>query len=316
MKWKRMIRRMRRRKKWRILSLLVPLLALIIGIAASIGYLPLGAFEPPPRSVCGNGIIEYLEQCDDNNTATDDGCENCQTALGDPSIFAVAISEPSGIAWHPYYHTFIVVDDGGSVYFWDGENATVQLLAHGLGNLKSVAVADGESPLFYLGKENCASCDNPCPATIREISVENDTVTIHHEFEIPIEDIPACGNGLGGLAIVYGQFYAAYNTNGEIYVYDRMGNALVKERSFSSGHPQITGLHYHEPEYALYALFGGKQHKLRRIDLFGSVLYEADGRLSEWSLSPKNAQEGIYRLGNRLILADNLGVIRSYPFVR
>src|SRR6516225_7910383 len=34
------------------------------------------SFDAPPTSVCGNGIVEFGESCDDGNTASGDGCSS------------------------------------------------------------------------------------------------------------------------------------------------------------------------------------------------------------------------------------------------
>jgi cysteine-rich repeat protein len=46
--------------------------------AAGEGQGGVGAPPEPPKPVCGNGIIEAGEECDDANRAGMDGCEKCQ----------------------------------------------------------------------------------------------------------------------------------------------------------------------------------------------------------------------------------------------
>jgi len=47
---------------------------------------------PPPATVCGNGIVEGAEQCDDGNTVSGDGCDaSCQTEVTPPVVPPVVV---------------------------------------------------------------------------------------------------------------------------------------------------------------------------------------------------------------------------------
>ena len=51
-----------------------------------------------PPTVCGDGVVEGLEQCDDGNNRNGDGCEADCTETFDTSIWAVTIPGDAGIA--------------------------------------------------------------------------------------------------------------------------------------------------------------------------------------------------------------------------
>ncbi|WP_254614758.1 lamin tail domain-containing protein [Myxococcus sp. CA056] len=58
---------------WSFRQLLAPLTALLLVVSACDGD------DPPSNPVCGNGVVESGERCDDGNTTNGDGCErSCQ----------------------------------------------------------------------------------------------------------------------------------------------------------------------------------------------------------------------------------------------
>lgn len=56
-----------------------------------------GPPPPPPPSVCGDGVMEDLEECDDGNEVSGDGCEVDCTITFDTSIWQVSAGGQAGI---------------------------------------------------------------------------------------------------------------------------------------------------------------------------------------------------------------------------
>lgn len=86
-----------------------------------------GSTPPPTGSVCGNGMIQSGEQCDDGNTASGDGCSStCQTETVSGTSVDLRIKQ-----WYPQGRNYIFVcDETGytaTSYLWnfgDGHKQT------------------------------------------------------------------------------------------------------------------------------------------------------------------------------------------------
>jgi cysteine-rich repeat protein len=95
----------------------------------------------PPPGVCGDGLLDRGEACDDGNDANDDGCVSCESPRSCAEILALAPMSPSGLykvdpgaSGEPWSVTCDMDKDGGG---WTG--FSVQDTCNG--HLESMVVA-------------------------------------------------------------------------------------------------------------------------------------------------------------------------------
>ncbi len=133
-----------------------------------------GPPPPPPPSVCGDGMMEDLEECDDGNQVSGDGCEIDCTVTFDSSIWQVTAGGQAGI--QDVGHG-VVVDGAGNIIavgyvsdavanpdMWirkldpDGNEIwTTQLDPSGGGDDRAYAVAvDGADNIYVTGEIDTA----------------------------------------------------------------------------------------------------------------------------------------------------------------
>ncbi len=90
-------------------------------------------------SLCGNGVVDPGEECDDGNSALNDGCSNCKVdcELG-------AMKDPVN---HHCYHLFVMATQAAPAEMfcelWGGQS--------GLGHLVSISDASEETFVSGLG---------------------------------------------------------------------------------------------------------------------------------------------------------------------
>lgn len=119
--------------------------------------------------VCGNGILESGEQCDDGNTNNGDGCSNsCQCEAGPPSNDNCA--------------NRIVLPSGDGVYFFSTNGATTDGPSH------ASCQFDGQTYADVWYNWNSGSCDG--------VLVVSTCGTINYDSDIVVYQGCDCGPGL------------------------------------------------------------------------------------------------------------------------
>lgn len=172
-------------------------------------------------------------------------------------------NEPSGLAWHSGRNQLVGVGDEGQVFAMnaDGSNLTVWQVG---GDLEDIAVADPASPYVYLADED---------GYIVKYNLSNGTKAQTWDVRTWMPEL-ACGSsscGMEALTYANGYFYAGYQYNGKIYVFDLSGNTASLETTWNAlssyGYTSFSGLHYRD-NY-LYALY---RNTMGILDLNGNVL--------------------------------------------
>ncbi|HEY0477235.1 MAG TPA: TonB family protein [Kofleriaceae bacterium] len=70
-----------------------------------------GPAAPPPAPVCGNGVVEAGEQCDDGNTAGGDGCSATCRIVIKPAVVAPAMLQALRISGETQLHPSTVTQN-------------------------------------------------------------------------------------------------------------------------------------------------------------------------------------------------------------
>ena len=66
---------------------------------------------PPPDPVCGNGVVEAGEQCDDGNTADGDGCSSTCRIVVKPAVIAPGVLQGLRISGETQLHPSAVTQN-------------------------------------------------------------------------------------------------------------------------------------------------------------------------------------------------------------
>lgn len=177
-------------------------------------------------------------------------------------------NEPSGLAWHSGRNQLLGVGDEGQLFAMntDGSNLTVWQVG---GDLEDVAVVDPSSSYVYVANEDgyIIKYNLSTSSTVQSWDVRN---------WMPEKDCdgdPSTTSTCGMEALTYanGYFYAGYQYNGKIYVFDLSGNAASLVSTWNAlsdyGYTSFSGLHYRD-NY-LYALY---RNTMGVLDLNGNVL--------------------------------------------
>jgi hypothetical protein len=185
--------------------------------------------------------------------------------------------EPSGAVWHTRFEMLLVVGDGGEVSAMEA-NGTNQTTWSPGGDLEGIAVADPDSDLVYLGREN--------PDAILEFDLMTGLLTGNAWDLTPFLAGPS-NQGLEALTYVDGLFYAGLQADGNIYVFRLLPFGVVEHidtLAAPGARTDISGLHFDAETQTLYAIY----------DSFDVIVeMEADGTfVREYDLIG-NDQEGI-----------------------
>lgn len=177
-------------------------------------------------------------------------------------------NEPSGLAWHSGRNQLIGVGDDNQVFAMnaDGSNLSVWQVS---GDLEDITVADPASSYVYLADED---------GYIVKYNLSNGTKAQTWDVRtwMPEKDCdgdPSTTSTCGMEALTYanGYFYAGYQYNGKIYVFDLSGNTALLESTWSAlssyGYTSFSGLTY--KDNYLYALY---RNTMGVLDLNGNVL--------------------------------------------
>jgi len=189
--------------------------------------------------------------------------------------------EPSGAVWHPVRQKLVVVGDsgrvselgpyGGDVTTWEVE-----------GDLEGITIADPEDGLVYLAVEQ--------PDGILEFDLTTGALTGNQWDLTPWLQGPN-NHGLEALTHVDGHFYAGLQEDGNIFIFDLLGDGAVQHLDTiapHAGRDDISGLHYDPCTGILYAI-----HDSHDV----IVEMTADGSfLREYDLAG-DSQEGIALIG-------------------
>lgn len=95
------------------------------GVKTVEAYTPESCAAPPVEPVCGNGVVEAGEQCDDGNTLSGDGCSatcTIEVAANNAPVCTAAVASPSTI-WSPN-HKLVPISIVG-VTDPDGDSLTI-----------------------------------------------------------------------------------------------------------------------------------------------------------------------------------------------
>ena len=208
--------------------------------------------------------------------------------------------EPSGAVWHTGIERLFVVGDGGQVTVMDGDGAapTTWNVA---GDLEGICVADPVSPFVYVGVEH--------PDGIIEFNWVSGTITRTFDLTGTMQS-GSSNQGLEALTFVPGPsaegglFYAGLQEDGQVYVFSlpiqssSTSTVVTHVTTFApvSGRDDLSGLHYHDANDVLYAIFDSDD---------ALVAMETDGTfLVEWVLAGRS-QEGVTIGGCDLFVAED-----------
>ena len=210
--------------------------------------------------------------------------------------------EPSGAVWHTGLDVLLVVGDAGQVSETDADGANVTTWSPG-GDLEGITVADPDSNLVYLGREN--------PDAVLEFDLMTGTLTGNAWDLTPWLTGPG-NQGLEALTYVDGLFYAGLQADGNIYVFRLLPLGSVEHidtLAAPAARTDISGLHYDADSRVLYAIY----------DSFDVIVeMQADGTfLREYDLTG-NDQEGIALVPNcetgdaRVFIAEDSQAVWRY----
>lgn len=190
--------------------------------------------------------------------------------------------EPSGAAWHERLGVLLVVSDTGSVSRLDaaGGNVTTWLVG---GDLEAISVADPQSNLVYIGRED--------PDAVLEFDLATGLRTENSWDLTPWMTGPA-SQGLEALTYADGLFYAGHQGEGKVYVFRLAAGGVVEPIdtfAVDGGRDDLSGLDYDANTDILYAIYDSSDVivEMRRD---GSVIREFD--------LPGKSQEGVAVVSN------------------
>ncbi len=207
--------------------------------------------------------------------------------------------EPSGLAWHSERNQLLGVGDGGQVFAMNTDGSNVTLWNVG-GDLEDVTVADATSDYVYLADEN---------GYIKKFNMATGSVVQTWDIKTWMPEV-SCGNGstcgMEGLTYANGYFYAGYQLNGKIFVFDLSGSTAQKVNEFAAVRSWLGALHYRDGY--LYALYGSTM----------SILDMSGNEMTRYTV-PGSLQEGV-ALGNdsngdgdaNIYIAQDSGEIYNY----
>jgi len=112
-----------------------------VEVIVEIGGIRSNVYPPTKVAVCGNGIVEPGEECDDGNTVAGDGCENC--LITGVSVCGNGIVEPGEEC-----------DDGNNMNGDCCEECAIRA---------GCSLCGTEAVDFRTNPEHCGACNQPCP---------------------------------------------------------------------------------------------------------------------------------------------------------
>ena len=123
-----------------------------------------GVVDVCDPQVCGNGLVEGTEECDDNNLVNGDGCSSwCQSEC--------AVSR-NKITQRTFSNVQAATDDP---YAFDRD--IIQIKA---ADIKENILYDRNINLTLSGGYNCDFTDNPSTSTINSLIIKNGTVVVEN----------------------------------------------------------------------------------------------------------------------------------------